>query len=122
MHEVSICQSILNTIETELDSEDLPNIREIHLKVGTLSCVQPDILKHVFKFMIEETPFQQATLQVQLVDVTAECDVCGISFKVEKYKFVCPQCGKPTSKIIEGNELQIHKIILEEPSHEEVNK
>lgn len=122
MHEVSICQSIISTLESELDDRDLANVREIHLKVGILSCIEPALLKHVFGFMVVDTPFQNSELNIDLVDVLARCENCGQSFKVENYKFICPDCGKPSSKIIEGNELQIHKIILEEPAHEEINQ
>ncbi len=118
MHEVSICQSIINSLETELEKEKLEYVREVYLKVGILSCIEPGILKHVFTFMIVDTPLQHASLQINMVEVLAECGQCNKKFKVEKYMFVCPDCGKPLSNIIEGNELQIHKIILEEPVYE----
>lgn len=122
MHEVSICQSILKTIETEFDNKDLANVREIHLKVGILSCIEPETLKHVFQYIIADTPFQNAALHIDMVEVAAECENCGHTFKVEKYKFVCPQCGGAVSNITEGKELLIHKIILEEPVHEEIKQ
>jgi len=121
MHEISICESILNGIESELNKGDLEKIREIYLKVGVLSCVEPEILMHVFSFMIVDTPFQNSKLHIDLVEVQAECKNCGHNFRVEKYKFVCPACGEPVANITEGKELLIHKIILEE-EHEEVNQ
>ncbi len=121
MHEVSICQSILSTIEDELEPEQLSNIREIHLKIGILSSIEPELLKHVFKFMIADTPFQNSVLEIDQTDIKVVCENCGETFRVESYKFVCPVCEKPSSNIIQGNELQIHKIILEEPYHEKVN-
>ena len=57
MHELSICQSILNTIETEFDGKEIENIREIHLKVGMLACIEPEILKNVFQLIKTDTPF-----------------------------------------------------------------
>ncbi len=121
MHEVSICQSILSTIEDEFDSGALENIREIHLKVGMLSCIEPDVLKHVFKYIKADGPFQNSELYVELVEVSAECENCGEKFKVEQYKFICPNCESPVANITEGKELLIHKIISEEPSYAEIN-
>lgn len=118
MHEVSICQSVINSLEEEMEEEKLEQVREIHLKVGILSCIEPDILTHVFTFMIVDTPLKNSVLKIELVDILAECEVCDKQFKVDKYKFVCPECGMPLSKIIEGNELQIHKLVLEEPVYE----
>lgn len=122
MHEVSICQSILRTVEAEFATEDLEHIREIHLRVGRLSNIEPELLKHVFKFIILDGPFEKATLHIVLVDIKAACNHCGHTFKVEHYKFVCPVCESPVSNVKEGKELEINKIILEEPANEKVNK
>ena len=122
MHEVSICQSILKTVEAELDKEQLANVREIHMKIGILSCIEPGLLKHVFKFIIVDSPFQHCSLHIDMVDIVAVCENCGHTFKVENYKFICPLCEKPASKIVEGRELLINRIILEEPAHEEINQ
>jgi len=121
MHEVSICQSILTTIEDEFDPATLQNIREVYLKVGMLSCIEPRLLVHTFDYMKAGGPFQNSQLFVDLVEVSAECKECGDVFKVEKYTFVCPQCGTPVSNITEGKELLIHKIIIEEAKHAEIN-
>lgn len=122
MHEVSICQSIVKTLEAELEEDQFQNLREVHLKVGVLSCVDPQILSHVFKYIIEETSFQKCNLYTELIEVLATCVYCNRNFKVENYRFVCPECKTPSSTIIEGNELTIYKIILEEPSYAEVNQ
>jgi hydrogenase nickel incorporation protein HypA/HybF len=122
MHEISICQSIINTIEDEFEHTEVERIREIHLKVGVLSTIEPELLKHVFEFMKLDSRVQNAILLVDLVKVTASCDNCGEKFKVEKYKFVCPACGQLVTDITGGRELLIHKIILEEPSYAEIDQ
>lgn len=122
MHEVSICQSIVETLEAELEEDQFQNVREVHVKIGMLSCVDPKILTHVFTYIIEDGPFQKSSLHTQSVEVLAACEHCNQNFKIEDYRFVCPECNKPSSTIIEGNELTIYKIILEEKSYAEVNK
>ena len=122
MHELSICQSILNAIETEFDNKGIENIREIHLKVGMLACIEPEILKNVFQLIKAGTAFQDSELFINVIEVSAGCKNCGNTFKVEKYIFVCPTCGEPSSNITEGRELLISKIILEEPSYAEINE
>ena len=122
MHEVSICQGIIETLEAELEKEQFQDVREVHLKIGVLSCVDPKILTHVFTYIIKESPFQKCSLFTDLVEVLVACEHCNMNFKVENYRFVCPGCGRPSSTIIEGNELTIYKIILEEPTYAEVNQ
>jgi len=122
MHEVAICQSIVKTLGEELEEEQFQNVREVHLRVGALSCVEPKILTHVFKYVIEGSPFHRCRLYAHTVEVLAACEHCNSNFKVEHYRFICPACNRPSSTIIEGNELTIYKIILEEPSYAEVNQ
>lgn len=122
MHEVSICQSIISTIENEFEPSALEQIREIHLKVGVLSCVQPLFVKQVFSMMIPETFLRQATLCIEQVEILVECETCQNQFKVENHVYTCKACGSVSTNIIEGNELLIHKIILEEPAHEKIDE
>ena len=122
MHEVSIAQSIVDTLEAELEEEQFSTVREIHVKIGVLSSVEHKLLEHVFKFVIEGGPFSNCSLYTELVEVLAKCEECNTNFKVENYHFVCPECNTPSSTIIEGNELTIYKIIMEEPSYAEANQ
>jgi hydrogenase nickel incorporation protein HypA/HybF len=122
MHEVSICHNIIETLETELEEKQFPLLREVHVKIGALSCVDPGILAHVFTHVIADGPFCNCTLHTNFVEVVAGCDDCQQEFNVEHSKFICPVCSKPSSTIIHGNELTIYKIILEEPVYAEVNK
>jgi hydrogenase nickel incorporation protein HypA/HybF len=87
-----------------------------------LTCADPKILEHVFKYIIEEGPFHKCSLYTYPVGVLVACEHCRRDFRVESYRFVCPECHKPSSKIIEGNELTIYKIVSEEPSYAEVNQ
>lgn len=122
MHEVSIAQSIVDTLEAEMEEEQYASVREIHVKVGILSSIEHKLLEHVFGFVTEGGPFEKSRLCTQLVEVVAKCEKCGDNFKVENYHFVCPQCDTPSSTIVEGNELTIYKIIMEEPSYAEANE
>ncbi|HLY71532.1 MAG TPA: hydrogenase maturation nickel metallochaperone HypA [Puia sp.] len=118
MHEVSISQTIIDSLENEFNEEELDQIRKVHLRVGILSCVEPVILKHVFSMMVADGLLQGAELEIELVDVLAFCENCNKEFKVEQYIFICADCGRSSSKILEGKELQIHKIIFEKPVYE----
>lgn len=122
MHEVSIAQSIVDTMTAELEEEQFATVREIHVKVGMLSSVEHKLLEHVFKYVVEGGPFSNCNLCTELVDVLAKCEPCDKNFKVENYHFACPACDTPSSTIIEGNELTIYKIIMEEPSYAEADQ
>ena len=121
MHEVSICQNIIHLVEEEFGEDQLENVRIIRLKIGLLSCVQPDFLKNVYQLMILDSKLKNSRLEFEKVEVRAECEACNHQFMVEGYVFKCPLCDTPTGRIIQGNELLINQIISEEYSYEETN-
>lgn len=122
MHEVSIAQSIADTVRNEMDETDLERVREIHVKIGVLSGIERKLLEHVFSFVIEGTALEKTVLTTELVDVKAICENCQEEFVVKNYCFICPVCNTPSSNVTEGNELTICKIILEEPIYEKTNE
>lgn len=117
MHEASVCQNIVDTLQAELGVERLPAVRGIYMKIGVLSGIEPKLLAHAFKYVIEDSPLASCILYTELVEVSAKCCMCNNTFRVENYYFVCPGCNTPTSTIVEGNELMIYKITMEEPSY-----
>ncbi len=120
MHEISVCQGIIDSLLDEFGEDGLRDVREVFLKVGVLSSVEPMVLKHVFTMMAEDSALQYATLQIESIDVYAACQYCSNEFKVDKYIFICPGCGRPSSEITHGNELHVYKVILEEPAYEKI--
>lgn len=122
MHEVSIAQSIVDTLEAELEEQQYGSVREIYVKVGILSGVEHKLLEHVFGFVTAGGPFEKSKLYTQLVEILAKCESCNNNFKVENYHFICRQCNTPSSTIVEGNELTIYKIITEELSYAQANE
>lgn len=125
MHEVGICQSIFEALEAELTELQLSRLQQIHLRIGILSGIEPQILIHVYQFMVADSLFHKATLHIETVEVTAECKHCAHSFAVNNYQFICPQCHEASGQLVRGNELEIYKLILEieeEPSNEKVNQ
>ena len=121
MHELSLCQSILKAVEDEFPGEQLEKVREIHLRAGILSGVEPSILQNIFLFMIRSSGLENAVLLIEQPGISAYCQTCEHSFSVEHFVFVCPECGESSSDILTGNELKIFKIILEEYSHEKIS-
>ncbi len=122
MHEVSIAQSIVDTIEAELVEDEYKNVREVHVKIGKLSGIEHKLLENVFQYVIDGSPFSNCSLHTALVEILVECEQCNKNFTIKNYLFVCPDCNTPSSKIIEGNELTIYKIIMEEPSYAEADQ
>ena len=55
MHETSIVNSIMKTLEMEFEQEKLDKMKSIHLKVGVLSNIEPRLL-HNLGSILDKTP------------------------------------------------------------------
>ncbi len=111
MHEISLVRTISATLEESLSAEELRRLSAIDLRVGELSNVQPVLMQNAFSAVQEaEGKFQDVTLHVEVLPVLVECLLCTTRSEVENYKFVCTNCGRPCSNVVQGNELLIHRV------------
>lgn len=113
MHEISLVRNIFRTLEEEFPGE-MDRVRGIHLTVGLLSNVQPILMQNAFEAVLEDEPkYKHTSLHVEVLPVKIKCDVCNAESVVEQYKFVCSHCGRPGSNVIQGEEMLITKVELE---------
>ncbi len=111
MHEISLVRSTFRTLEEEFSSEDFKKITDIYLKIGQLSNVEPILLQNAFEAVVNsEFADQPMKLHIELLPTLIKCPVCAHTTEVINYKFVCENCERPCSQIVQGNELLISKI------------
>lgn len=116
MHEVSLVRTISSTLDAEFSAEEVARLTHIHLRVGLLSNVQPILMQNAFRAVQEgEGRFEGVKLEIEVLEVKVRCEVCTQESVISNYKFACSNCGKPTSNIIQGNELLIHQVIFSDP-------
>ena len=109
MHEISLVRNIFKTLEDEFPGE-IDRVRGIHLTVGLLSNVQPILMQNAFEAVLEDDPrYKKTSLHVEVLPVLIHCDDCDKTTEVHNYTFVCT-CGKPSKKIVQGEELLISKV------------
>lgn len=110
MHEISLIRNILNTLEAEFSGR-IMDIETIYITAGELSNVQPILMKNAFAAVLEDEPrYRHTKLQVTVLPIIVYCETCNLNSEVKQYKFICKQCGKPSKKIIQGEELLINKV------------
>ncbi len=114
---MSIIQQIVSTLEAELLSEERDRVSNIVIHLGELSNVQPILLESAFKAYQETTSVYQYTkLTVEQIPVVIHCENCDQNSHVKQYIFKCSFCGRPSTNLISGEELLIHKIEFLDPN------
>jgi hydrogenase nickel incorporation protein HypA/HybF len=111
MHEGSIAESILNTLEERIADGRIPGrVRVIHLRVGRLMAVVPENLHFLFDIMAKGTPLEGARIEIENIPVHAACGVCGADFEISDVYFLCPVCNSGEIRILTGKELAIEDV------------
>ena len=113
MHEVSICESILDIVLMNAERERARKVTSVRLKVGEMAGVVEDALRFAFEVVSKGTVAEGARLDIENVPLMAHCRSCKREFHIVGYAFSCKHCDSPEIEVISGRELQIEDIDLE---------
>jgi hydrogenase nickel incorporation protein HypA/HybF len=113
VHELSIAQSLVESIRAELSARDNPRLVRAGVRVGELSGVHPDALKFSFDVIVQGTELERAELDVEWIPLKYRCRGCLHEFAVEAYETTCPACGSLETTAVAGDELRLSYIELE---------
>ena len=126
MHELSIAQSLVETVMQHIQQNDaegfeLSGVRALHLRIGALSCVHQDSLQFCFGIVTEGTPLEGALLRIEAVPVAIYCDHCDAIRELPNIQsFRCPICNQPSANLKQGKELELVQIEFESAGDEQL--
>jgi hydrogenase nickel incorporation protein HypA/HybF len=111
MHETSIVNSIMRTLEQEFEREKLEKMKAIHLKVGILSNIEPRLLHNAYSaFHMSNPGYAHVSLHIESTSLKIQCEICNHITDVINYRFICENCERPSKNVIQGEEMLIHKV------------
>jgi hydrogenase nickel incorporation protein HypA/HybF len=110
MHELALTCSI---VETVAEAADGNRVLRVTLVIGKLAGVMTEAIRFCFDEVARGTALDGAALDIVEVEGRARCNDCGAEFAVPDWLTVCP-CGSPDSTRLQGEELTIRSIELEE--------
>ncbi len=114
MHEMAIAENIIRIVEERFkQSGQKREITKITLKIGKLTCVEPEALKLSFRVMSKETRLEKASLFIDSIPITGICKDCGKELVLEKMDFTCPFCDSFRIEIKTGRELLVESFEIE---------
>jgi hydrogenase nickel incorporation protein HypA/HybF len=111
LHELSIADSIVQIASHHANGRRVIKVR---LKVGHLRQVVPSALAFGFELLAEGTLVEGAELEVEDVPATGSCRDCGVESRFESFPLQCVACGGFDLKLLEGEELFVESLELEE--------
>jgi hydrogenase nickel incorporation protein HypA/HybF len=118
MHELSIAQGIVDIVKQHVPEPDLPNVRTVRLKIGSVAGIVQDSLEFSFGVITADTPLAHTALTIETIPFTVKCNRCGKESLNEQGLILCSYCGSSDTRTIAGTEMQIEAIELEDTSPE----
>ncbi len=115
MHELSIANSILDTVRAEAAQRPGARLTKVGLRVGELAGVDPDSLDFCFNVLVTGTELAPLALEIETRPRRQRCPQCDCTFRVVDFNISCPDCGNPETDCIGGDELEVVYLEAEEP-------
>jgi hydrogenase nickel incorporation protein HypA/HybF len=114
MHELSIAMSIIELAQEESVQRGV-QVSAVHLKLGALSGVVREALLGSFEMACEDTPLKGARLVIEELPVLIFCRTCDAQRPISSVQlFCCAECGTPSGEIVQGKELEVVALEIEE--------
>jgi hydrogenase nickel incorporation protein HypA/HybF len=111
MHELSIATALVGIAQRHAAGR---RVSRIDVRVGHLRQVVPSALEFAFELVTEGTPLEGAELVLEPVPVVVRCEACAAQTEQDGFPFTCAACGSWDVEVMQGEELLVDSIDLEE--------
>ena len=105
MHELSVCQALLEQVAQLAGQHQARRVTSIKLHIGPLAGVVPELLQHAFTIARAGSVAEQAELHIEPIPVRIRCRQCGAENEAEPNNLVCPACHAWHTDVISGDEM-----------------
>ncbi|BAS48642.1 hydrogenase nickel incorporation protein HypA [Aggregatibacter actinomycetemcomitans NUM4039] len=113
MHELSLCQNIIEIVEQQCQQHNVNKVTDLWLEVGALSCIEPGALEFGFEMASKGTPAENCKLHLIPIPAKAWCWDCKTFVEIQANNSTCPNCGNVHLQRQSGDELRIKEISVE---------
>src|SRR5680860_118178 len=122
MHELTIASALVEQVCDHAKDSGARRVAAIRIRMGALSGIAR-ALHFCFSSATRGTLCEDAVLYIDEVPLTVMCTHCeAVKTPAALYNFRCPDCGRPTPKVLTGREMQLVSIELFTPDQDIVAK
>ena len=122
MHELAICQALMNQVESIAAERNARSVVSIVVGMGPLSGVEAQLLQHAYPVASAGTVAEGAELVIENLPIRVRCSQCGEESEARPNKLVCSTCGDWRTTVISGDELLLMSVELEKASVDQTGK
>ena len=112
MHELSVCQALLEQVQEVASSHGARAVSRIVLQIGPLAGVEPQLLRQAFPIARAGTVAETADLHIEALPIRVRCSQCGAETDAAVNRLVCGRCGDWHTQLLSGDELLLASVEL----------
>ena len=113
MHEMSLCEGVLQVLESEAQKQGYSQVKAVWLEIGNLSGVEIEAMKFCFDAVTRDSLAHGAQLNIIQVPGHAWCMLCSKTVMVKQRFDECPDCGSYQLQVTSGDEMKIKELEVE---------
>jgi hydrogenase nickel incorporation protein HypA/HybF len=113
MHELSVCQALLDQVTEIAREHRAQSVERILLRVGPLAGVEPQLLADAFPLARAGTVAERAELVIEPSAIRVRCRSCGAESDASANRLLCGACGDWQTTVVSGDELLLASVELE---------
>lgn len=113
MHEMSLCEGVLQVLEDEAKRQHFSKVKTVWLEIGAMSGVEVEAMRFCFDAVIRHTLADGAKLEIIDISAQAWCLNCAQTVVVKQRYDACPHCGSYQLQVTRGDEMRIKELEVE---------
>ena len=113
MHEMSLCEGILQVLEDQAAAQHFQRVKTVWLEIGALANVEISALEFAFEVVCRDTLAEGSRLEIVHLPALGWCLDCEESVEVEASHHPCPVCGSYKLHVSGGDEMRIKELEVE---------
>ena len=115
MHEMSYIMRMVNLACEVARENNAKRVTQIVVDVGQTTGVMPYYMHKYYPEAVKNTIIEGAELICNEVPVKALCEECGKEYLPNREnRYLCPHCGGRKAHIIEGKDVILKNVVIEE--------
>lgn len=113
MHEMSLCEGILQVLEDQAKAQNYKRVKTVWLEIGALAGVEVSAMEFSYDVVCRGSIAEGSELKIIHLPATAWCMQCAESVEIEERHQACPQCGGYQLQSTGGDEMRIKELEVE---------
>lgn len=110
MHEMSLCQSVMETLQQAARDQGFDRVLNVHLAIGKLVAVEKPQFQLSFEILSKNTLAENASLEIEDIEGKGFCPGCRQQVPMDSLYCACPLCNNWGLEVVQGKELKISRL------------